>query len=247
VPAFLRQGSNPVEKNRYLEQICEIVSRIDVTTFPQVPPHEDFKLVSQKAEIKAEQRHLPMGVGLKSSVPSSSDMITPSRQYAVTDFTAADLQPNAARFYEDNYRLALRRMVALVAETEGPIYEDILVDRISRAHGFQRSGNNIYEIVKGAIDRVFTRSKEDNRIVIWPNAIRTEMPFPYRQSLPGVRSHADIPIAELASLATPFVRLRMSDEDVLRRMADHFRLGRLREATRSRFEQALKVARQFPT
>jgi len=29
VPTFLRQGTNPIEKNRYLEQICEIVSRID--------------------------------------------------------------------------------------------------------------------------------------------------------------------------------------------------------------------------
>jgi hypothetical protein len=57
-----------------------------------------------------------------------------------------------------------------------------------------------------------------------------------------MRSHADIPIAELASLAAPFVRLRMSDEDVLRRMADHFQLGRLREATRGRFEKALKLA-----
>jgi Protein of unknown function (DUF3320) len=218
-----------------------------VTTFPQVPPHEDFKLVSQKAEIKAEQRHLPLGVGLKSSVPPSSEMTTPDQQYAATDFAAADLQPNAAHFYEDSYRLTLRRMVALVVETEGPIYEDILVDRIARAHGFQRSGSNIYEIIKGAIDRAFTRSKEDNRIVIWPNAMRAEIPSPYRQSLPGLRSHADIPIAELASLATPFVRLRMSDEEVLRRMADHFRLGRLREATRSRFEQALKVAYQFPT
>jgi hypothetical protein len=36
----------------------------------------------------------------------------------------------------------------------------------------------------------------------------------------------------------------MSDDDVLRRMADHFQLGRLREATRGRFEEALKLARQ---
>lgn len=29
VPTFLRQGTNPIEKNKYLERICEIVSRID--------------------------------------------------------------------------------------------------------------------------------------------------------------------------------------------------------------------------
>ncbi len=73
------------------------------------------------------------------------------------------------------------------------------------------------------------------------------MSFPYRESSPGVRSHADIPIAELAGLAAPFIRLRMGDEEVLRRMADHFRLGRVREATRGRFEEALKLVRQFRT
>jgi len=29
VPGYLRQGTNPAEKNRYLERICEIVSRLD--------------------------------------------------------------------------------------------------------------------------------------------------------------------------------------------------------------------------
>ena len=75
----------------------------------------------------------------------------------------------------------------------------------------------------------------DDRVVISPNGMRTNVPLPYRESSHGVRSHEDIPFAELASLAVPCVRLRMSDEDVLRRMADHFRLERLREATRGRF------------
>ena len=249
VPAFLRQGSNPIEKNKYLEQICEIVSRIDVTAPAGIsrPAIDDFKLTSPESRTPAEQRHLPLGAGSKPPTQPLHEVTTRDRQYTATDFAAADLHPNAARFYEDSYRPILRRMVALVAETEGPIYEDILVDRIARAHGFQRSGSNIYEIVKGAIDREFTRSKEGDRVVIWPNGVRADMPSPYRESSPGVRSHADIPIAELAGLAAPFIRLRMGDEEVLRRMADHFRLGRVREATRGRFEEALKLVRQFRT
>jgi hypothetical protein len=35
----------------------------------------------------------------------------------------------------------------------------------------------------------------------------------------------------------------MDDESVLRKMAEQFELGRLREATRSRFEEALRIAR----
>ena len=67
--------------------------------------------------------------------------------------------------------------------------------------------------------------------------------MPYRLSSKDVRSHADIPIIELAGLAGPFVRLRMNDEQVLRRMAEQFELGRLREAARTRFETAIKFAR----
>jgi hypothetical protein len=134
-------------------------------------------------------------------------------------------------------------MIAQAVSTEAPIYEDLLVERIARAHGFQRSGNNIYEIVTSEIDGKFARSKDDDRVVIWSNGTQANAPSPYRESLNGTRSHTDIPIAELASLALPFARLRMSNEDVLRRMADHFQLGRLREATRGRFEEALKFAR----
>jgi hypothetical protein len=54
-----------------------------------------------------------------------------------------------------------------------------------------------------------------------------------------------VPLLELAAIALPFVRLRMDDELVLRKMAEQFGLGRLREATRARFEEALRIARQF--
>ena len=34
--------------------------------------------------------------------------------------------------------------------------------------GFQRWGNNIYQIITRVIGREFTRSKDDDRVVIWP-------------------------------------------------------------------------------
>ena len=60
-----------------------------------------------------------------------------------------------------------------------------------------------------------------------------------------MRGHEDVPLKELAAIAVPFIRLRMDDEFVLRKMAEQFDLGRLREATRARFEEALRIARQF--
>jgi hypothetical protein len=242
VPGFLRQGTNPIEKHRYLERICEIVSRIEAAISPQPASTavDDFKLTSPIGQVKAVQAQLPLGVGPNRSKSEAAS----TRQYIITDFSASGLRPDASRFYDASYRSILRQMIALVIATEAPIYEDVVVERIARAHGFQRSGNNIYQIIIGAIGREFTRSKDDDRIVIWSNGIEAKTVSPYRESMRGVRSHADIPIAELASLAAPFARLRMGDEEVLRRMAEHFQLGRLREATRVRFEAALNFARQ---
>ena len=89
----------------------------------------------------------------------------------------------------------------------------------------------------------FPRTKEDGRDVFWKEGARTDLPVPYRSSSREIRSHADIPIIELAGLAGPFARLRMNDDQILRRMAEQFELGRLREAARARFERAIALAR----
>ncbi len=63
------------------------------------------------------------------------------------------------------------KMVDHIVETEGPIYFDVLVDRISRAHGFQRAAERIRGIVRAALgsDRV-PITKEDDRVIVWPSA-----------------------------------------------------------------------------
>jgi hypothetical protein len=43
-------------------------------------------------------------------------------------------------FYDRDYEHVLNSMVAVTLQREAPIYEDVLIERIARAHGFQRSG-----------------------------------------------------------------------------------------------------------
>jgi very-short-patch-repair endonuclease len=242
VPAFLRQATNPMEKNKYLERICEIVSRIDSTADPRpVSDYGVFKLTSPEGRPKPSQRQLPLG--FRPTHSPTDDRTVPAIQYTGTDFSLSDLRPEPNRFYDDDYRSNLRKMITLVVDTEAPIFEDVLVERVARAHGFQRSGNNIYQVIRSLMTRDYARSQESDRVVVWPKGAKTDRPWPYRESSQAIRSHGDIPIAELAGLAEPFVRLGMGDEDVLRRMAEHFRLERLREATRKRFEEALNLAR----
>ena len=92
--------------------------------------------------------------------------------------------------------------------------------------------------------RKYRKTQDDGRSVIWPeNSAETGL-VSYRRSQAEVRSHTDTPVAELASFALPFIRVRLSDEDILYRMANHFQLGRLREPTRVRFQSAVDIARQ---
>ena len=67
--------------------------------------------------------------------------------YRTTVFTefAAAIDPQ--RFYEHSYDEALRRLIDHVLHFEAPIAEEALVQRIARAHGFQRAGRVIHERV----------------------------------------------------------------------------------------------------
>lgn len=63
-------------------------------------------------------------------------------------------------------------------------------------------------MVTDAVDPQFPRSREEERDVFWPEGSATDRPVPFRVSADGSRSHADTPLAELASLASPYLRVR---------------------------------------
>jgi Protein of unknown function (DUF4011)/REase_MTES_1575/AAA domain/Protein of unknown function (DUF3320) len=162
---------------------------------------------------------------------------------AVSPYAKADpsivVVPDRERFYDVGYRSDLRAMIDHVVAVEGPVYFDILVDRIARAHGFQRSGETVQKIIRAALGRHrFPSTRDGDREIIWPQNTVTSDKTPYRGS--GGREHSDIPLAELASLAY-ILRSRglEDDEDLIRGMQDHFGLGRLATSTRQRFEAAI--------
>jgi very-short-patch-repair endonuclease len=243
VPTFLRQGTNPVEKNKYLERICDLVARLGCSQ-PEAGTRStaELKLTAPEERAISRQDRSPFGTGSKAAAGPAQPL--DFRRYAVADLSSNGFQPEASRFYDASYRPTLRKMIAFVIETEAPVYEDMLVDRIARGHGFQRSGSNIYQTISRMLGREHVRSDEGGRSVIWANGMSPNKPFPYRKGAREDRSHLDVPIAELASLAVPYVRLRMSNEDAVRKLAEHFDLGRLREIARGRFEAAVKMAQQ---
>jgi very-short-patch-repair endonuclease len=242
VPGYLRQGTNPIEKTRYLDQICEIVGRLN-----------DGENVTTRAD-----RRVP--AGFNGGIPDAGQGELPPKdsgkpatvetngdEYVATNFSLLGLRLDPGRFYDREYETILNSMVAFALKHEAPIYEDVLVARIARAHGFQRSGDRIQKAVSKVVARKYRKTQDDGRIVVWSENSPETVLVSYRKSQSEVRSHTDTPVAELASLALPYIRVRLADDDILYRMANHFQLGRLREPTRVRFQSAINLARQALT
>ena len=117
-------------------------------------------------------------------------------------------------------------MVDYVIETEAPIYFDLLVERISRAHGFQQAEDGVRGVVKAALGhRRFPITEDDGCELIWPKDADSKI-LPVWRGL-GSRQHGDVPLPELASLAANLRALGLEGEDLVRAMQDRFGLGRL--------------------
>jgi Protein of unknown function (DUF3320) len=168
---------------------------------------------------------------------------TEARVTATVAYVKADPRavatPDRERFYDVGYRSDLRNMIDHVIEIEGPIYFDVLIDRIARAHGFQRSGETVQKIIRAALGRSrFPATKDGDREIVWPQNVVTCNKVPYRGA--GGREHGDVPLPELAGLADLLRTQGLEDdEDLIRGMQEHFDLARLAISTRQRFEAAI--------
>jgi hypothetical protein len=147
--------------------------------------------------------------------------------------------PDRERFYDVGYRGDLRAMIDHVVAVEGPVYYDVLIDRIARAHGFQRSGETVQKIIRAALGRSrYPSTRDGNREIIWPQNAVIDDKTVYRGA--GGREHSDIPLPELAGLVDILRSRGLEDnEELIRGMQDHFGLGRLAISTRQRFEAAI--------
>jgi len=232
------------------EHVSGPVESPSVETPP--PPDEPLPFEAGDAEEKAfaeppaapwERPPDPVYAGV---IPSTAPVPTAPARTAVARYREADpadaAVPDQARFYDAGYRPVLRKMVDHVVAIEGPIYFDQLVDRVSRAHGFQRARGAIRETIQSALGvGRFPLTLDDGQDLIWPAGADANRPWPWRGA--GPRRHHQIPLAELASLAGTCAETGDDDETVIRAMQESLQLGRLKSPTRERFQRAIAAAR----
>ena len=223
--------------------------RVDTDILPeesakgQEPQRNVWPVPRQPASEPQAQGSVPEKFYAEPSTPHTEPV---RRDFAPATYRVADLQqiapPDQGRFYDAGYRQILAAMAEHVIETEGPVFNELVITRIREAHGFQRARDQIRDIITRAIGNRFnTTGESGGRIVLWPRHLSPQSMAPWRGL--GERSHADVPIAELASLAAACDGDGLDDEGIVRAMQDHLQLGQLRGPTRDRFEEAVKKMR----
>lgn len=150
-------------------------------------------------------------------------------------------EKNQERFFDAEYNSELRELALLVVQTEAPVYGDILVRRIARAHGFARTGNRIKDRITELLHGT-TTTNDANRAVFWnttspPNSL----PFRHAKADQEHRVIDDIPPQELLGLAIENNKI-FDAEDPAKALAAAIGLARLTKGTRKRLEEVLKLA-----
>lgn len=159
--------------------------------------------------------------------------------YVIADPASSGFDADPKLFYDEMLRGRIRAMVSHVIEIEGPLYDDVLVLRIARAHDFSRAAGRIRDIVLGAIDAAHPRTTDDGSGLVQPKNADVQRPVRFRPAPLDIRALTDIPLVELRTLDQSF-RLEGADqEEIVRRMAAQFNLGKLSKTTRHRFETAI--------
>lgn len=194
-----------------------------------------------------ERQNIPVEVKLPEESPEPAALyarpVIPRRGAANENrlcYELADLKngfsPDPKNFYEINYRSTLHAMVAVVIRTEAPIFLELLLTRIERAHGFGRIGVTIRETIVAAIDPIFPTSGHGGMRVLWSEGgIKESTPFRY--SAPAVRTLWNIPDVELISLAGGLSEQGMTSEQVLMQMVKVLGIARVAEGIRRRLAE----------
>ena len=181
-------------------------------------------------------------VGLPSAcAPPPISTMPPDPAYRLADPSDIGLALEPERFYDTAYRPVLAALVVHVVTMEGPIYEDVLLRRVARAHGLQRVGPLIREMILDQVPVSVARSDDDGRVILWPPHAEPRARHPYRVAPAGLRSHADTPMPELVDLAGS-VAPGTSEPEGTRLMGQAIGLSRVEAATRVRFARARESA-----
>lgn len=219
--------------------------------------HAELK-VQDKADPEAESES-DQGHAEESTVPSEDLAIeneaTPPEKNKAADlevgeptsayiFRRADLSGYNAepdRFYETSYSHTIQAMIQTILEAEAPIRDDVLAQRIARAHGWLRTGASIRAHVDRHTKKIELSEEEGGRFFWREGQKREVIHYRHHATEDDRRPVGDIALVELAAFVRENQAVLLSDDPALA-FARSIGLSRLAAASRERLEKAIKLS-----
>ena len=199
--------------------------------FPEADAGVAVQPVAAEAADSAEASLLPMEPSLRDHLPEEP-VAAPANQnepfqavriaqgpamasetlYTITDLQSFAVDPD--RFYDVAYSSKLASMIDKIVETEGPIKDTLLAQRVTKAHGWSRTGNRLREHIFAHL-KSYDFSEGTAGRFVWKSGARKEL-VPFRKSLDrdNRRPVNDISLAEIAGLIREKPGLLQQDEPV---------------------------------
>ncbi|MBA4785213.1 MAG: DUF3320 domain-containing protein [Rhizobiales bacterium] len=177
-------------------------------------------------------------LGFRAMVEAEVQQPIDGSTYRVTDLTSFKANPTS--FFEFSYRSTLTAMIAAVIEAEAPMREEMLAQRIARAHGWLRTGARIRERIALHLKDV-DRTEESSGTFVWKKGSVIDV-HPYRAGIGEARrSIADTPLSELTAIVVANRDLLEEDDPALS-MARIMGVERLAATSRARLAEAIAKA-----
>ncbi|BCL74998.1 hypothetical protein JHS3_07340 [Jeongeupia sp. HS-3] len=163
--------------------------------------------------------------------------VVSAKKYRVTDFSDLIHQINPEKFYSDEYDAILASLIDRVLAHEAPILDSLLMQRIARVHGFQRSGRLIRERIIKLVERKYHMQLDSaDAVFVWTDEQHRQSWASYRTPATedDVRSIEEIVTEELKAAASV-----VSTEDKALEIARLFGVRRLTSSARNKIEDAI--------
>ncbi|MCX8494866.1 MAG: DUF3320 domain-containing protein [Akkermansiaceae bacterium] len=169
----------------------------------ETPKAEDLEIATPDVVSELMASDLPdegdIELELDSNIPLG-ETIQGSSFYQTTDFSEFFDRINPGEFYDEGYDATLIHLIGLTLKVEAPIADDLLVQRIARAHDFKRAGRIIRERVLALVDDHFhLRQDPVGGCFVWLHEEGPSTMMSFRLPVEGevVRSIEEIPAEEI--------------------------------------------------
>lgn len=173
---------------------------------------------------------------------AGADIGTSGATFSTVDLSGITADPDC--FFEFSYRPTLQAMVDAVMAAEAPVRDDVLAQRVARAHGWLRTGARIREQIALHL-REYDRTEENPGSFLWKaGTIAPHIPFRRPHGPDHRRGLAEIALAEL----TDFVlsqRAALDEEDPPLVYARLLQVERLAAPSRERLQEAIARAKML--